>query len=127
MNMYMIMEDEFLVLMHDDGKIDDEEFFIRYEANRHRNLHGGLPYDKYERFNSEGLCDDECEVECRFKRQDIYCLAAALNLPDTVWCQNGALVEPIQVLCICVTRYTYPCRYADLVPRFGRSVCHIYA
>ena len=29
------MEDEFLVLMHDDGDIDDEEFFILHEATRH--------------------------------------------------------------------------------------------
>ena len=71
------MEDEFLVLLHDDGEIDDEEFFILHEANRHRNLHGGLPYYKYERFNLEGLRDDECEVEFRFKKQDIYRLAAA--------------------------------------------------
>ena len=31
-------------------------------------------------------------------------------------------VEPIEALCICLKRYTYPCRYADLVPRFGRPV-----
>ena len=39
---YLKMEDEFLVLMHDDEEIDDEEFFILHETNRHRNLHGGL-------------------------------------------------------------------------------------
>ena len=35
-----------LVLMHDDGEIDDDEFFILYEAHRCRNIHVGLPYWK---------------------------------------------------------------------------------
>ena len=116
------MEDEFLVLMHDDGEIDDEEFFILHEANCHRNLHGGLPYYKYGRFNLEELRNDECEVEFRFRKQDIYRLAAALHLPETFKCPNGVLVESIEALCICLKRYTYPCRYAGLVPRFGRPV-----
>ena len=116
------MEDEFHILMHDDGEIDDEEFFILHEANRLSNLHVGLLYYKYGRFNLEELRDDECKVEFRFKKQDIYRLAAALNLPETFRSPNGVFVEPIEALCICLKRYTYPCRYADLVPRFGRPV-----
>ena len=65
------MDDEFLVPMHDDGGIDNEEFFILHVANCHRNLHGDLPYYKYERFNLEVLQGNECEVEFRFERQDI--------------------------------------------------------
>ena len=61
------MDGAVLVLMHNDGEIDDEEFFILHEANRHRYLHGGLPYYKHERFSLEGLRDDECAVEFRFK------------------------------------------------------------
>ena len=48
------MEDE-LLLMHYDDKINDEDFFILHDANRHGHLHGGLPYYKYECFNLEGL------------------------------------------------------------------------
>ena len=113
------MEDEFLILVHDDGEIDDEEFFILYEANRHRDLHGGLPYYKHERFKLEELCDDECEVGFRFRKQDIYRLAVALNLPDIFRYPNGVLVEPMEA---CLKRYTYLCRYVDFVPRFGTPV-----
>ena len=98
------MEDDFLVLMHDDGEIDDEEFFILHEAKSHRNLHGGLPYYKYGRFNLEVLHDDECEVEFRFRKQDIYRLAAALHLPETFKCLNEVLVESIEALCTCLKR-----------------------
>ena len=61
----------------------------------------------YECFNLEGLHDDECEVEFRFKNQDIYRLAAALNLPDTFRRSNGMLVKPIEALCVCLKYYTY--------------------
>ena len=116
------MEDEFLILMHDDGETDDEECLILHEANCHRNLHGGLPYYKYERFSLQELRDDECEVEFRFKKQDIYRLSAALHLPDIFRCSNGVVADHIEALCMCLKRFTYPCRYADLVPRFGRPV-----
>ena len=116
------MEDDFLILMHDDGEIDDEEVLILHEANRHRNLHGGLPYYKYERFSLQELRDDECEVEFWFKKQDIYRLSAALHLPDIFRCSNGVVADHIEALCMCLKRFTYPCRYADLVPRFGRPV-----
>ena len=60
MQCYHKMEDEFLILMHDDGEIDDEEVFILHEANRHWNLHGGLSYYKYGHFDLEKPSDDEC-------------------------------------------------------------------
>lgn len=111
-----------LVLMHDDGEIDEEEFLILHQANQHRNLHVGLPYWKYDRFNLNALREDECEVELRFKKPDIYRLAAALRLPEVFKCSNGVVVESVEALCICLKRFSYPCRYADLVPRFGRPV-----
>ena len=111
-----------LVLMHDDGEIEEEDFLILYDVNRRRNLHGGLPYYKYERFDLENLADDECEVEFRFKKQDIYRLAAALHLPNIIKLENGVVFQPVEALCICLKRFTYPCRYADLLPRFGRPV-----
>ena len=43
--------------MHDDGEIDDDEFLRLYEANRCRNLHVGLPYWKYDRFDSLAMED----------------------------------------------------------------------
>ena len=114
-----------LVLMHEDGEIDEDEFLILNHANQRRNLHGGLPYLKYDRFNLENMREDECEVDFRFKKPDIYRLAAELNLPHTFRCLNGTTVQSIEALCIYLKRFVYPCRYADLVPRFGRPVPHI--
>ena len=36
---FVNVQGEMLVMMHDDGEIDEDEFLIFYEANRNRNLH----------------------------------------------------------------------------------------
>ena len=70
----------------------------------------------------EDMADEECWVEMRFKKNDIYRLALALYLPETYHCYNGLVVDSVEALCICLKHFAYPCRYADLVPRFGRPV-----
>ena len=37
-------------------------------------------------------------------------------------CFNGHVIDSVEAFCICLKRYAYPCRYVDLIPRFGRSV-----
>ena len=37
-------------------------------------------------------------------------------------CSNGLVVGPVEALCVCLKRFAYLCRYADWIPRFGRSV-----
>ena len=44
------------------------------------------------------------------------------HLPEVLNCYNGWVVDTVKALCIMLKQYAYPCRYADLVPRFGRSV-----
>ena len=66
--------------------------------------------------------EDECEVQFRFRKPDIHPLVAALHLPETLKCPNGAIVDRVEALCVTLKRFTYLCRYADLVPRFGRPV-----
>ena len=59
--------DDVLYLLHDRGEIDDEELLLLV-GDRRDNLHTGLPYFKYDRFNIFEMREDECEVEFRFKR-----------------------------------------------------------
>ena len=35
------------------------------------------------------------------------------------------IVESTEALCICLKRFPYPCRYANLIPRFGRPVSQL--
>ncbi|CAB3997309.1 Hypothetical predicted protein [Paramuricea clavata] len=113
---------EQLFMMYDENMIDDEELLLLLEENKHSNLHIGLPYWKYEIFSLEDMRDNECEIEMRFKKNDIYNLASSLKLPEVYRCYNGLVVDSVEALCVCLKRFAYPCRYADLVLRFGRPV-----
>ena len=66
------IENEMLVLLHEDGEINEDEVLILNHANQRRNLHKGLPYWKYDRFNVENMQEDECEVDFWVKKPDIY-------------------------------------------------------
>ena len=109
--------------LHGDNVIDDDDLFLLLDAHRpRRNLHIEVPYWRYEHFNLEDMDDTECRVEFRFKKEDIYTLAQIFRLPDMIRCYNGHVMNSVEALCICLKRYAYPCRYVDLIPRFGRSV-----
>ena len=111
-------------MLHDDGDIDDEELLLVMPIH-HRHLHVGLPYSSYDRFDIFGMREDECEVEFHFKKEDIFRLAATLQLPNTFKCQNGVVVDNVEGLCIALKRFAYPCRYVDLIPRFGRPISQL--
>ena len=70
----------------------------------------------------EEMTEEECEVELRFQKNDIYHLAHTLNFPDVFRCYNVLVVDSVEALCVCLKRFAYPCRYADLVTRLGRPV-----
>ena len=81
------------------GDIDDEELLLLIPIHN-GNVHVGMPYSSYDRLNIFDMRDNECEVEFRFKKEDIFRLAAALQLPDKFKCQNGVVVCPIESLCV---------------------------
>ena len=64
----------------------------------------------------------ECKTEFRVEKKDIPELVHALRIPETVKCYQGTICEAEEALCILLKRFTYPCRYSDLIPCFGRPV-----
>lgn len=109
-----------LVLCHDNGVIGDEEFCLLYDANRSKNPE--FPYEEYGKFDLEDMEDDECKAEFRFHKEDIPVLAEVLGLPETFTCSQGSVTNGVEGLCIMLKRFSYPCRYSDLIPRFGHAV-----
>ena len=65
--------------------------------------------------------DNKCEVEFGLPKVDIYTLHYIMN----ILLYNGAKVTKIDGLCILLRRYSYPNRYLDSTPRFGRPVLHL--
>ena len=68
------------------------------------------------------MSDDECKAEFRFLKNDIYLMDEVLGVPNVIRCYNGVVFYGIEALCILLKRFAYPCRYGDMVPRFGRAV-----
>lgn len=111
---------DILVESYCDGVIDDDEFCILYQASHSKNLE--FPYEKYGRFHLEDMSEAECLSEFRFRKDDIHILAEALDIPDQFICDQGSICDGIEGLCLLLRRFSYPCRYSDLIPRFGQPV-----
>ena len=111
---------EILIDAYFDDLLDDEEFVLFYDLNRTRNP--PFPYWKYDPFDLNQMTEAECKAEFRVEKQDIPTLAEALQIPERFTCPQGAVVDGIEGFCMLLKRFAYPCRYSDMISRFGRPV-----
>ena len=66
-----------------------------------------------------------CKDEFRFEKRDLPQLIEALGIPEVFVCNQRSVCDGLEGLCIALRRFAYPCRYSDLIPRFGRPVPEI--
>ena len=73
------------------------------------------------------MSEDDCIAEFGFRKNDIKGLQRALNLPDEIVCHlcNDLKADPTEALCALLKRLAYPCRYSDMIPRFGHPVAQL--
>lgn len=111
-----------LLYFYADNLIDDEEFALLYNINKSKNL--DFEYWTYDGFDLDCISDDDCIAEFRFQKNDIKRLKDVLQLPNQLTCDlyNNLKIDSLEALCILLKRLAYPCRYSDMIPRFGRSV-----
>ena len=109
-----------LLLAHDQELINDHELVLLYDLNTSKNL--DFPYWNYQMFDLDTWTDDECRADLRFYKADVYRLAAALHIPDQITTYNRSTFDGLESFCVFLKHFAYPCRYSDLVSRFGRSV-----
>ena len=64
----------------------------------------------------------ECLAEFRVQKQDIPVLANVLQLPMNIRCPQRTIWDRFEGLCMLLRRFSYPCRYSDMISRFGRPV-----
>ena len=112
-----------VLLAHDQNLINDKEFILLYDINTSSNLE--FPYWKYPSFNLENISDAECTAEFRFLKSDVYKLAEVLQIPPLIKCYNRSVFDSLECFCVFLKRFAYPCRYGDMVPRFGRPVVEL--
>ena len=103
-----------LLIGHNDGFIDDDEFVLLYDLYASKNP--DLTYDSYAPFESESL------EEFRFRKRDVRNLKEVLQIPETIICSQRSVCDGLEGLCVLLKRLSYPYRYGDMIHRFAKPV-----
>ena len=111
---------EILFLYYDARVVSDEEFMLLYEMFQSKNP--DFPYEDYSRFDLDEMDEAECKAEFRVQKRDLPALAEALLIPPSFKIHQRSVADGMEGLCMLLKRLAYPCRYGDMVPRFGRPV-----
>ena len=109
-----------LVLYYDTNLISDEDFLLLYELFPSKNPN--FPCEEYSHFNLDNMSEAECKAKLRFNKNDLPVLAEALQIPPSFKLNQGSIVDGMEGLCMLLRRLAYPCRFGDMVPRFGSPV-----
>lgn len=108
------------LMSHIQGLITDEELLLLLDLNTAKNPE--FSYDIYDRFDLDEIDEAECKAEFRIEKRDIRLLADALGMPATLKCPQRTVAGGIEGLCMLLKRTSFPCRYSDMIYRFGRPV-----
>ena len=71
-----------LLINHNDGFINDDEFVVLYDLYASKNL--DFPCDSYTSFDLEELDESESFAEFHFGKRDIRNLKEVLHVPDNI-------------------------------------------
>ena len=85
-----------LVINHNDGFIDDDEFVVLYDLFASKNL--DFLYDSYAQFDLEELNGSKSFAEFRFGKQDIGILKEVLQIPDMITCSQHSVCDGLEGL-----------------------------
>lgn len=102
--------------------IDEREFVAVYDQTNRKSPE--FQYWNYEKVETQlqFMTNDECMVDFRVDMTDLPVLAEALRIPTRCVCPNRTVATGMEGLCVALRRFAYPCRFSDMIPRFGRSV-----
>ena len=102
--------------------VDETEFILLYDANKSREIY---PYWNFKRFDLQSFVDAQCLTDFRIRKNDIFHLKECLQLPENIVCSQRSTCESVEGLCIHLNKLSYPCRFTDMVPLFGRNPTEI--
>ena len=111
---------ELCFLCFDEGVLTNEEFILLYLAYQSRNPE--FPYNNYSQFCLEEFNEPECLADFRVQKHDLHFLQEMLQIPALVKCPQRTVCPGLEALCILLNRLAYPCRYSDMIHRFGRPL-----
>ena len=111
---------ELILICYANKVISDEEFLILWENYQSKNP--DFLHESYGPFTLEDMDEAECKAEFRVEKGDHPMLAEALDIPATFKCQQRTVCDGMEGLCMLLKRLACPCRYSDMISRFGRPV-----
>ena len=110
-----------LLINHNDGFIDDDEFVVLYDLYASKNL--DFPYDSYAPFDLEELYESEKVLQSfALENEIIRILEEVLQIPDMITCSQCSVCDGLKGLCMLLKRLSFPCRYGDMLHRFAKPV-----
>ena len=89
--------------------------FFSFEENSSNNL--DFPYYNYPLFNLESQSEAECRATFRVEKHHIPLVEDVLQIPRYFVCDQGMFAKE-QKDCVILKRYSFPCRYSDMIPIF---------
>ena len=104
---------EILLASYASNIITIEEYALLFEENSSSNL--DFTYYNYPRFNLESQSEAECRANFRVERRHIPLVEDVLQIPQYFVCDQGTVCEGTEGLCMILKRYSFPCRYADMI------------
>ena len=111
---------ELLVYSYAENSISDEDFVLLYELYASKNP--DFLYEDYSQFELDDLGDAECRADFRVEKRHLPALAEALQIPPVFKAQQRSVADGMEGLRMLLKRFSYPCRYGDMIPMFGRPV-----
>ena len=107
-----------LLINHNDGFIDDDEFVVLYDLSASKIL--DFPYESYAQFDLDELDESESFAEFRFGKRDIRILKEVLQIPDMITCSQRSVCDGLGLYA--VQAAFIPCRYGGMIHRFAKLV-----
>ena len=92
--------------------VDDDEFALLYVYSPRL---GNSPNN----FDIHTLSEDDCHAKLWFFKQGLDKLPECLGIPERISCEQRTVCSGLDG--ILLRQLSYPCRYTDMVPRFGRN------
>ena len=111
---------EVCLVLFEEGVLTEEQFILLYLAYDSRNPE--FPYSNYSPFFLDKMNEAECLAEFRVQKHNLIFLQQVLQIPDIIKCLQRTTCSGLEGLCILLNHLVYPCRYSDMIQRFGRSV-----
>ena len=98
--------------------MDDIELVVLNKLNTSENVNFDFPYEVYDRFNLDDMTKPSL-LPNFVLRSD----TDPSSVTDSLMkCNQRSVFTGMEGLCMLLKRLAYPCRYSDLIHRFGRPV-----